>query len=182
MLIAKVQNGNVLDVADYRSMFPGTSFGSSGPNESFMEENGLMPVSVWVDYDRMTEKLVPAAPYIDGDWVYTVKAEPMTTEEIQQMNDSQAAKVRRQRDQLLLESDWTQLQDAPVDQAAWATYRQELRDVSGQAGFPWTVVWPNKPGYVAPAPAPEVVTPSEPEPSLDFATLMGGNGNDTVSA
>lgn len=182
MLIAKVQNGIVLDIADFRTMFPDTSFGQGGPNQSFMEENGLMPVSAWVEHDRMAEKLVPAMPYIQDGQVYTVKAEPLTTEEIRQMNDSQAAKVRRQRDQLLLDCDWTQLQDAPVDQAAWAAYRQELRDVSGQAGFPWTIVWPNKPGYVAPAPAPDVVTPSESESSPDFVTLMGGNGNDTVSA
>jgi len=32
-----------------------------------------------------------------------------------------------------------------VDQAAWATYRQDLRDVPQQAGFPTTVVWPTKP-------------------------------------
>lgn len=182
MLVAKIQNGKVLDVADYAAMFPDTSFGSSGPNASFMQENDLMPVSVWVEHDRMTEKLVSTLPYIQDGLVYTVKAEPLTAEEIQQMNDSQSAKVRRQRDQLLLESDWTQLQDAPVDQAAWAAYRQELRDVSGQAGFPWTIVWPNKPGYVEPVTDTVVVTPSEPAPATGIDTLMGGNGNDTVSA
>ena len=36
--------------------------------------------------------------------------------------------VRWKRDILLLESDWTQLPDAPVDREAWATYRQALRD------------------------------------------------------
>ena len=37
-------------------------------------------------------------------------------------------RMRRHRDRLLAESDWTQLPDAPVDQAAWASYRQALRD------------------------------------------------------
>jgi hypothetical protein len=32
--------------------------------------------------------------------------------------------------------------DAPVDKAAWTTYRQELRDVTKQSGFPWTIDWP----------------------------------------
>ena len=43
--------------------------------------------------------------------------------------------MRHHRDRLLAESDWTQVADAPVDQQAWATYRQALRD------FPatWTV-------------------------------------------
>lgn len=40
-------------------------------------------------------------------------------------------RMRNRRDHLLQESDWTQLLDAPVDQAAWAAYRQELRDAPG---------------------------------------------------
>lgn len=57
-----------------------------------------------------------------------------------------AANVRQRRTALLLESDWTQMVDAPVDQAAWATYRQALRDLPQQNGFPYSVEWPTKPG------------------------------------
>ena len=39
-----------------------------------------------------------------------------------------AERMRNHRDRLLKESDWTQVNDAPVDQEAWATYRQALRD------------------------------------------------------
>lgn len=58
------------------------------------------------------------------------------------------ALVRNQRDMRLYQSDWTQVADAPVDSAAWATYRQALRD------FPSTVttestleelIWPTSP-------------------------------------
>jgi hypothetical protein len=56
------------------------------------------------------------------------------------------SQVRAKRRKLLEESDWTQVVDAPVDQAAWATYRQELRDVPQQSGFPENVVWPTEPG------------------------------------
>jgi len=56
-----------------------------------------------------------------------------------------AEQVRAERDALLAASDWTQVADAPVDQAAWAVYRQALRDVTAQAGFPDAVVWPTKP-------------------------------------
>ena len=52
---------------------------------------------------------------------------------------------RKKRDQLLADSDWTQVPDAPVDQAAWATYRQALRDVPQQTGFPTDINWPAKP-------------------------------------
>lgn len=57
----------------------------------------------------------------------------------------QAYSVRRNRDRLLTASDWTQVADAPVDQAAWATYRQALRDVPQQAGFPDNITWPEVP-------------------------------------
>jgi hypothetical protein len=57
----------------------------------------------------------------------------------------QAKAVRQQRGEKLKDSDWTQVADAPVDQAAWAEYRQSLRDVTTQAGFPWTIEWPTQP-------------------------------------
>lgn len=62
------------------------------------------------------------------------------------MKDAEQAKaVRTQRGEKLKDSDWTQVSDAPVDQAAWATYRQALRDISTQEGFPWTINWPEQP-------------------------------------
>jgi hypothetical protein len=62
------------------------------------------------------------------------------------MKDAEfATNARSQRDKLLAESDWTQVIDAPVNQEAWATYRQSLRNVPQQDGFPTTIVWPVKP-------------------------------------
>jgi len=68
----------------------------------------------------------------------------MTPEEIAEFSFT-AEDAREQRNSLLAASDWTQVADAPVDQAAWATYRQALRDVPQQAGFPDNVAWPDKP-------------------------------------
>ena len=59
--------------------------------------------------------------------------------------EQEAEEIRTQRDALLKESDWTQVADAPVSQTAWADYRQALRDVPQQEGFPQEVVWPSKP-------------------------------------
>lgn len=56
-----------------------------------------------------------------------------------------SSQIRTKRNALLQQSDWTQVADAPVDQAAWATYRQALRDVTTQEGFPEAVVWPIAP-------------------------------------
>ena len=57
-----------------------------------------------------------------------------------------ATSVRLQRDEKLAECDWTQVNDSPLKAAsAWTTYRQALRDVPAQSGFPHTVNWPTKP-------------------------------------
>lgn len=54
------------------------------------------------------------------------------------------AAVRTDRNQRLKDSDWTQLPDAPVDQAQWAAYRQALRDITNQAD-PFALTWPEQP-------------------------------------
>lgn len=59
--------------------------------------------------------------------------------------DGKALQVRTERNQKLVQSDWTQIADAAVDKAAWAAYRQALRDITAQAGFPWDVSWPEHP-------------------------------------
>lgn len=60
--------------------------------------------------------------------------------------------VRAQRDRLLYQCDWTMLPDAPpeVVKADWEVYRQALRDVTNQPGFPENVVWPTAPFVIGP--------------------------------
>ena len=148
MLIAKIEDGVVTNVADYRSMFPDTSFPSSGPNADFLAENNCLGVTVFKPYDSKTEKLVSVAPYVEDNQVFTIAVEPLTVEEIESNTNTQATVVRKQREDLLAACDWTQLSDAPVDKEAWAAYRQALRDISDQAGFPYDVVFPQDPNYV----------------------------------
>lgn len=60
----------------------------------------------------------------------------------------QASAVRKQRDQFLAETDWAVLPDSPLDgtsQTALKAYRQALRDVPQQEGFPNSISWPNMP-------------------------------------
>ena len=63
----------------------------------------------------------------------------------QRAREQEASEVRAQRDALLAETDWTQVSDAPVNAQAWADYRQALRDVPEQPGFPGDIEWPAKP-------------------------------------
>jgi len=60
----------------------------------------------------------------------------------------QAKSVRTTRDTKLAECDWRVIKAAETAttlDAAWATYRQALRDVTAQPGFPWTITWPDAP-------------------------------------
>jgi len=71
---------------------------------------------------------------------------PYTSEEIAAVTAPPTTEeVRANRNKLLAASDWTQVADAPVDQAAWAAYRQALRDIPQQEGFPYSITWPVKP-------------------------------------
>jgi len=54
-------------------------------------------------------------------------------------------KLRKKRLRLLNKTDWTQVPDAPVDAAAWAVYRQQLRDLPANTTDPRNVEWPEPP-------------------------------------
>ena len=82
---------------------------------------------------------------INGKWYTKYSVADMDQEAKDALDAQQAALIRSQRTQKLAESDWTQVADAPVDKAAWAVYRQALRDVTTQTGFPWEVTWPAQP-------------------------------------
>jgi hypothetical protein len=81
----------------------------------------------------------------EGVVVVTRVVVPWTQDEIDAETDGRAAQVRSERNALLAASDWTQLADSTANKAAWATYRQALRDVTEQSGFPWTIEWPEQP-------------------------------------
>lgn len=93
----------------------------------------------------------------DGKWYTKYVVGPVFVDTIErsaadQLTDyraridaSTAESIRRQRNQLLTECDWTIITDSPVDKQAWTTYRQALRDLPTQPGFPHTITWPQKP-------------------------------------
>lgn len=73
----------------------------------------------------------------------------MPTVDYQQMSDVRAAAgfVRTRRNLLLTQTDWTQGKDIPDETSAlWAPYRQELRDITTQSGYPLNISWPVPPG------------------------------------
>lgn len=64
--------------------------------------------------------------------------------------EGEVERVRAKRNTLLVESDVMVLPDrwavmSSEQQTTWAAYRQALRDITDQAGFPWAVEWPTQP-------------------------------------
>lgn len=147
MFIAKVLNNEIGEVVDYRTVFaPG-----SDSSDEQLALHGYVKVNLYRDHDRLTQKLVPSTPVLEGGWVYTVSVADMTAEEIQSAKDSAMAQIRGTRNALLKDCDWTQIADCTIpNKTAWATYRQTLRDLpSTITGDPRTFSdWPHDPNWV----------------------------------
>jgi hypothetical protein len=115
-----------------------TSFPKNISNELLAEYN-VYPVQTTSapDFDSKTHNVKQSVEYIDEVWrqVWLVV-----------QIDEQAASnnVRAYRNKLISDTDWMALTDNTMT-PEWATYRQELRDITAQEGFPWNVVWPVAP-------------------------------------
>ncbi len=134
-------------IGDLRRDNPNTSF-PRNPSDAVLASWNVFPVTdkPAPDYNPATQNLDQVEPtLVDGQWVMTWAVTPATSEQIAGRDSAKQAETRQQRNALLSACDWTQLPDAPVESAAWAAYRQELRDITTQEGFPWEVVWPEQP-------------------------------------
>jgi hypothetical protein len=126
---------------DFVSIFPGT-------DEARLHGYSLAEVSVLPEpsFDGRTQKIQQKSPeFIDGSCFVSWDIIQKTDDEIAADTAQKSFEIRNQRNQRLSACDWTQLADAPVDKAAWASYRQALRDIPSQVGFPWDVNWPERP-------------------------------------
>ena len=138
--------GAVVTEQEFRAMFPNTGFPVQ-LTEAIINDFGgdvvfegpqAQPTRYQVGYRDGVEQ-------IDGKWFTKYSVADMEQEAKDALDAQQAASQRAYRNTLLSDSDWTQVLDAPVDQTAWAAYRQALRDVTAQEGFPWDIEWPVKP-------------------------------------
>lgn len=90
-------------------------------------------------HNIFTQRLREGTPVlVDGVWKQSWNIEDLEREVVEEL-------IRNKRNKLLTNSDWTQIQDATVDKQAWATYRQQLRDITSQEEFPFNVTWPTAP-------------------------------------
>jgi len=139
--------GAVITDGQLRSEHPNTSFPDVLTPE-IINDFGYDPV---LEGPRPT--LIPPYQYaqrdgveeINGQWFTKYVAAEPDADGKARMDEEQGKRVRQERNKRLQDCDWTQLPDAPVDAVVWATYRQALRDVTSQQGFPWNVTWPVSP-------------------------------------
>lgn len=129
------------EITRYNIDLPTTVGNTSIPRGATgLDAFGLYPIVG--DEPSYTERQRIAGPkYVfDGkqvNRVFTVEAIP---------DAEKAGQIRSERDSKIAETDWTQGKDIPDNiSSKWAVYRQALRDVPAQSGFPWTVQWPTKP-------------------------------------
>jgi hypothetical protein len=101
-------------------------------------------------YDKQTQKAIAFQVNLVGNgvWEQTWNVESLSAEEQDNAVQHASSMARELAKHHLFISDWTQVADAPFTdekRAAWTAYRQALRDVNKQPGFPWTIDWPVAP-------------------------------------
>ena len=98
-------------------------------------------------FNEANEQLEKAEPrLVNGAWSVGWIVSKASAEEIDRRYMLKAASIRKERNEFLAVTDYTQLSDWPgdaIERAKWAELRQKLRDLpQTAAGFPWIVNWP----------------------------------------
>jgi len=156
-MLVKVTNGNVdtypYSVGQLRRDNPNTSFPKTVPTAT-LEAYGVYAVTVEAEpsYTERTQKIERnSAPTNSGSgWTVGWTVTDKTSAEITEYDANVATQNRSRRDDMLSDSDWTQMNDSPLSNEAktsWATYRQALRDITSHANWPnlTDADWPTEP-------------------------------------
>lgn len=119
---------------------PNTSFPASIP-EATLNSYGVYTVTE-IDrptHDPMTQEVTQNNPVVvDGVWTQSWSVNQRST-------DIASENIRRERNKRLAETDHHALSDTAAMTTEMSTYRQALRDVPSQSGFPFSVTWPVRP-------------------------------------
>ena len=121
---------------------PNTSFPKVIPDALLASYDVYPHVIQDVSYDPTTQNSVEGQfVQVDGQWTLFMVAENKPQTEAEN-------RIRSMRDQFLADTDWVVIkayernENLPAD---WEAYRQALRDITAQSGFPYSVTWPTPP-------------------------------------
>jgi len=127
----------------YQTDISGVFVGTTTADQDPMDANNMLIPSGCVETAPPSTSENQIARWDGSAWA--VEDAPTPDPEPEEESEDPAVVSRRERDYLLASSDWTQIDDSPVNKAEWATYRTLLRDVPEQSGFPNSVSWPTEP-------------------------------------
>lgn len=95
-------------------------------------------------FDHDTQIVEQDNKVVDGKYVFGFTVRNLNTQELDDVLAAKWVSVRAKRENLLRNSDFTQLDDSPKDKQAWKTYRVALRDITEQVD-PDNITWPVAP-------------------------------------
>jgi len=137
----KITNGQpeTYSIGQLRRDNPNTSF-PKRPSDELLADWSVYPYTVQdqptVEY--MTQTLTQTAlTQVNGAWTQGWEVSNLPAEDA-------GRNIRNQRDNLLQKTDWMALSDNTMT-PEWSSYRQALRDITAQEGFPFSADWPTKP-------------------------------------
>lgn len=138
--------GALVTEQEFRAMHPNTSFPAQ-LSAQLLDDMGADVVfeGPQAQTTRYQTAYRDGIEQISGKWFTKWSVADMDDDGKAAVDATHAKAVRDDRTKRLADCDWTQLPDAPVDTTAWAAYRQALRDITDQAGFPWDITWPAPP-------------------------------------
>jgi hypothetical protein len=151
-MFALIEGGAVAQypyhITQLKIAHPNVSF-PADPSDEALQAFGMLRVFFAtrpsVSDTQVLEEDPPVFSVEDQRWTQVWRVREMAAEEVQQRNEGKALEIRTERNEKLAGSDWTQIADATVDKTVWAMYRQALRDITSQTGFPYSVQWPTQP-------------------------------------
>lgn len=152
MLYVKVKDGVALKfpygISDLRKENPNRSLPRK-KSKTFLATAGMYPVVVEPvpPFDEKTQLVVRESlpKLVDGEWRLGYSVVEKTPEQREEHRNAASARVRKERNALLAQTDWIALSDNAPMETKWVEYRSALRDLTDQPGFPYDVAWPTKP-------------------------------------
>ena len=141
--------GEVLSQGQVRNLHKNTSFPKTWTPE-IVEELGLDPVfeTPAPEVTRYQTAFQNGVEQVNGKWQWKWSVADMDDEAKARIDDEAAKAVRAERDRRIAETDWLVIKNLELNQnvpGKWEVYRQDLRDIPAQIGFPHNVSWPVKP-------------------------------------
>ena len=142
MYIAQMDGNTIVKIDHYRHWFKNI------PDDATLVRRGFKKVNKFLTHNRLTQRLEGTTPFVDGDFVTTVKVVSLTANEITANKASSLSQIRSTRNNMLKNTDWAAIRKAETGTAmpsAMASYRQALRNVPATIGSADPRTWSDWP-------------------------------------